>query len=210
MGKKKQKKKARKALFSFARLLHVYTSTSLFVLMILFCLTGITLNHRWYHSDGNQISELSDPLENAILEEWGLLPDWNPDITKISADIKERYRLDQPYSIDLDDEFKEVVLEYKVPAGFATVSIQAEENIVIVEKESGSLLGILNDLHKGRHSGTAWSWVIDISAALMILFSITGLIILYQGKRFKKWGNLTLAAGLISPLLIYWCFVPSV
>ena len=35
---------------------------------------------------------------------------------------------------------------------------------------------VLNDLHKGRDTGSAWARVIDLSAVLMTLVSLTGLL----------------------------------
>ena len=39
-------------------------------------------------------------------------------------------------------------------------------------------ISYLNDLHKGRHSGIAWSWFIDVFAVACLVFSVTGLLIL--------------------------------
>ena len=35
---------------------------------------------------------------------------------------------------------------------------------------------VLNDLHKGRDTGSAWARVIDLSAVLMTLVSLTGAV----------------------------------
>jgi hypothetical protein len=39
-----------------------------------------------------------------------------------------------------------------------------------------SLVAVLNDLHKGRDTSKKWSAVIDFSAILMTLGSLTGLV----------------------------------
>jgi len=36
---------------------------------------------------------------------------------------------------------------------------------------------VANDLHKGRDTGKTWSILIDVSAVLMTLISLTGLIL---------------------------------
>ena len=38
------------------------------------------------------------------------------------------------------------------------------------------LVAVINDLHKGCDSGSGWSVVIDLSAVLMVLVSLTGLV----------------------------------
>ncbi len=204
-------KKARQRVFKVARWLHVYLSTLLMVLLIFFCITGITLNHKWYDTKGNTDSMHSEPLTDALIEEWGLgADDWAPDLTRMSRDLSARYRLPEPGSIDLDAEMREVIFEYRVPAGFASIFVLAEDQLIEVEMERGSLLGILNDLHKGRHSGTVWFWLIDVSAVVMMLFAFAGLIILYQGKKYRRDGNIAMLVGLLIPVLIYFLCVPAV
>ena len=42
----------------------------------------------------------------------------------------------------------------------------------------------MNDLHKGRDASSSWSWVIDASAILLVVVSLTGLgIQLFRRKR---------------------------
>ena len=50
-------------------------------------------------------------------------------------------------------------------------------------ESSHGLVAVLNDLHKGRDTGTAWSVVIDVSAVLMTFISLTGLVLLLYLKR---------------------------
>ncbi len=209
MGSPRQRKLG-KRLFDWARVFHVYTSTALFSLMLFFSITGVTLNHRWYPSSDEGVGYEEHQLDSEELAAWGVDPEaWHPDLSQISAAVQTRFDLPQPHSIDVMADSGELLLDFKVPAGFASVTVDGGGSLLILEKEPGSLLGILNDLHKGRHSGAVWFWLIDISAVLMVLFSLTGLVILYHGRRFKRWGNWSLLAGLITPLLIYGLWVPS-
>ncbi len=235
MTKAFKKKALKKEIFSFSRLLHVYLSTFLFSLLIFFSVTGVTLNHRWYDSESNQEIKIEKVISTEQLAKWvpaqargsikrgttlensSELPmvkpqqiNWNPDITKITNDLRQAYSLPVPTRIDLEPEFKEIILDFKVPAGFATVTLSFEEQTLIFEQEKGSLLGILNDLHKGRHSGKSWSWLIDLSAGLIVLFSITGLIILFQGKKYRRGGVFSFLLGTLTPYFIYLFFVPLI
>ncbi|MEC8427647.1 MAG: PepSY-associated TM helix domain-containing protein, partial [Pseudomonadota bacterium] len=80
---------------------------------------------------------------------------------------------------------------------------------LLIEHKQGSLLALLNDLHKGRHTGPAWSWLIDISAAVISIFAITGMIILLQHKRYRRAGLSAAFAGTLLPCLYYWLYVPA-
>ena len=61
-----------------------------------------------------------------------------------------------------------------------------------IDRESGrydltetlhGFVAVINDLHKGRDTGRAWSVVIDASAIVLILISLTGLVLLFYLKR---------------------------
>ena len=54
---------------------------------------------------------------------------------------------------------------------------RADGRYELTETRTG-IWGVMNDLHKGRDTGGAWRWLIDASAVLMILISLTGLFML--------------------------------
>src|SRR3546814_1996679 len=49
-------------------------------------------------------------------------------------------------------------------------------------------IAYLNDLHKGRHTGAAWSWFLDLFAVACLVFSLTGLVLLqmHAGQRADR------------------------
>lgn len=217
MGKNKSKKKHLNKAFKVSRWLHVYSSTALFALLIFFCITGIWLNHRWYDEENYSQQYVEYELSDEMYLGWDLLLDtsteeqiWTPDTTAIAEYLRQEQGLKQPSSMDIDADLGELAIEYKVPAGFASVLIISEEQLMTIETETGSTVGILNDLHKGRNSGSVWYWVIDLSAALIFIFAITGMIILFQGKKYRREGLLSALAGVVTPLIIYFLFVPSI
>ena len=114
-----------------------------------------------------------------------------------------------------------------VPLGAqARLQVGREQDACQSEEENGpedhgatrQTLGLLAlppgaraDAHEeeGRHTGEAWSWVIDISAVLMILFSITGMIILFQNRKKRLVGIWLTVLGVATPAVIYLCWVPQ-
>ena len=60
-------------------------------------------------------------------------------------------------------------------------------------------VAVLNDLHKGRHTGRAWSWAIDGSAGLMAVIGATGLALLLYLRRRRLAG---LATGVLGTLVL--------
>jgi len=205
-------KKFNREFLKVSRWLHIYCSTALFALLVFFSITGITLNHRWYDSGGNKESIVEESLNAQQLHVWGLGEEdlWQPDVNALRDYMLQHHNLKNPSSIELDGDIGEVILEYLVPAGFATTIVSRDEEILLVETEAGSLLGVANDLHKGRHSGGVWTWVIDVSAALIVFFSLTGIIILFQGKKHRIAGLVSAFLGVITPIIIYLFWVPQV
>jgi len=195
-------KKARQV-FGFCRWLHIYVSCALFGLLLFFCLTGITLNHPGWA--GKALTETrSFSLPEQLLSK----QDDDYQVKRIQAYIEEKTGLASPRSVDIALDIGELTYDYPLPAGYAFVTVLLEDRLVEIEHARGGLLALFNDLHKGRHSGIAWAWLIDLSAALMILFTLTGIAILLQNAKHRRRAFVALLLGLASPLFIYLLAVP--
>jgi hypothetical protein len=57
------------------------------------------------------------------------------------------------------------------------------------------MLGMINDLHRGRDAGSAWAWVIDAAGIFLVLLSLTGLGLLFYLRKVRFSALLTLAGG---------------
>jgi len=62
---------------------------------------------------------------------------------------------------------------------------------------------VINDLHKGRDTGSAWADIIDISAALMVLVSLTGLILIFFLQKRLKTGLIAVGIGTAVCIAVY-------
>lgn len=193
-----------KTFFQYSRDLHVYFSTLLFSLLIFFSITGILLNHLdWLPSGSHQKT-----LEYSLDQSFALADSDDIDMNALELYLMDRHGLPKARSIDLDREVNEVSFDFPLPAGSSFIIVDMGLKEVVVEAQRSHWLLLLNDLHKGRHSGEAWSWLIDLSAGFMVFFSITGMIILFQQRRRKKAGLALAVLGTVSPVLLYWLAVP--
>lgn len=202
--------KGLKALYKAARIVHIYISMVLLAILAFFCLTGIFLNHNeWFensYADQSVPLELSRALQHALANAQTLA---DAPIGDLQTLLTEQYHLTTLHQINFDGEMGEIILDYQVPAGYATAYFtQAGEGTL--EYRKGSLITVMNDLHKGRHSGPVWSWVIDLSAVFMLAFSLAGLMILIQNKKYRTMGLVLGVLGIALPFVIYWFFVPSI
>jgi uncharacterized protein len=196
-----------KQLFSIMRWLHVYLSTALFSLLFFFCITGLFLNHlSWFDSNGKKDVVTINLTDNIAQQ---LRNTKNLPLDQLETFVMQKTTLRDPRAIDIDRELGEITLDYPLPAGYAFVTVFLDDAVVEVEYQQGTLIALLNDLHKGRHTGSVWSWVIDISAVLIALFSVSGMVILLQMPRFRSGGLLLAACGALTPWLLYLIFVPQ-
>lgn len=200
----------KRTLYSTSRALHIYLSTALLFLLILFAVSGIVLNHvDWLEGDKSD-GQLTISLPSALLEQGqenlATLPILYPEI---EAYLANQYGLTKVKSIDWEKEDALVMLDYPLPAGFAFAELNFISGELNLEYQTGGFLSLIGDLHKGRHSGEAWSWVIDISAVLMIFFAITGMIILFQNRKKRLVGIWLTVLGVATPAVIYLCWVPQ-
>lgn len=174
--------KVSKSSLSYARIIHVYVSMALLLLMLFFAITGITLNHPNWFSSADQ-----EPLREQFDIPSYLIPtapqesEW-----RLAAGhwLKSQWDMDIS-TADIDED--EISLVSKGPGTYRTVTLDLLDGKAYVETLDYGVVAVLNDLHKGRNTGSVWAWVLDLCALLIILFSLTGAyLLLPQTKRLKK------------------------
>jgi len=101
----------------------------------------------------------------------------------------------------------EIYLSLPRPGGDAWLRLSLADGEIEYERTDRGWLSYFNDLHKGRNTGAAWSWFIDIFAGAALVFSITGLFILkmHAGNRPFTWPMVGM--GLVVPALLALLFI---
>ena len=67
-----------------------------------------------------------------------------------------------------------------------------------------STVSLLNDLHRGKNVGTAWSWLIVISAIIILLLSLAGYILFLTIKTRLVTNLILTALSLFAIILLMW------
>lgn len=184
---------------------HWMSSAICLVGMILFAVTGITLNHAGSIEAEPQIATQEYTLPAALLETLAAVPEGAGADTAIPPPVTEW--LDKTAGVDVSGrapEWSEIELYIPLaqPGGDGWVLIDRTTGAVVYEATDRGWIAYLNDLHKGRDTGTAWSWFIDIFAAACVIFSLTGLLLLqlHAKKRRSTWP--IVGAGVAIPLFL--------
>lgn len=184
---------------------HWISSAFCLIGMLLFSATGITLNHASQIEAKPQVEVREAQLPAALLEQLqsqspaGALPqslqDW------LAQEFGVRSMREPEWSES------EIYLSMPRPGGDAWISIDLEGGAVEYERTDRGWISYLNDLHKGRNAGTAWSWFIDVFAMATMVFAVTGLFLLqmHAGRRPATWPVVGL--GLVIPLLLAILFI---
>ena len=69
-------------------------------------------------------------------------------------------------------------------------------------------VSIVGELHRGRKSGAAWRWVLDLSAVLILALSLIGYVLFFS-LRFRLRTSLVLtAASLLAMSAVYLLLAP--
>lgn len=174
--------------------------------MLLFAVTGITLNHAAQIESRAQVKNRTAQLPEALhaalqaeVPESGLpsaLQDWLEDELDLRLAGREAEWSDGELYIGLPR-----------PGGDAWLSLDLESGALEYEDTDRGWIAYLNDLHKGRHAGTAWSWFIDIFAAVCVIFSVSGLLLLQRQAQARPTTWPLTGLGLLLPLLLALLFI---
>jgi hypothetical protein len=188
-----------------SRTVHWISSAVGLASLTFFSITGITLNHPDWFSARPSVETVEVTLPPAWLAEFRAA-DELAQLESLSAELNDRWRLGIPRNIDRDEV--EWVLDYQRPGGVATAVLTLANGELSLEQVDDGFVAVINDLHKGRHTGKTWFYFIDVIAVICLLFAITGLLLLYvhASKRRSTWPLVGL--GTAVPLVLYWVFVP--
>jgi len=170
-----------------------------FALLLFFAATGFTLNHADWFENQKNTAEYHGALDVAWTE--------TADPKGVAQDkIVEYLRRAQGVKGSVSDvrvDNMQCEVLFKGPGYEADAAIDRATGKYDLTIIRYGLVAVLNDLHKGRDTGNKWSALIDFSAILMTVVSITGLtLILFLNKR-RLFGLMVAAIGALLCYLAY-------
>ena len=171
--------------------------------MLLFAVTGITLNHAASIGAAPQVTRATGTLPPRLLESLRGDPAAadSPLPPDVSQAVANAVRLDPGRrAAEWSDE--EAYVAMPGPGRDAWVSVDRATGAIEAETTWRGWISYVNDLHKGRNTGDTWFWFIDVFAVACILFTLTGLLLLQLHARHRPSTWPLVAASAIIPIII--------
>lgn len=170
-----------------------------FSILLFFAVTGITLNHQSVLNGEPKASRFTGSMNLAWLN-----PPPGQDVARLEIveALRNRHGIKAAVK-DFRVDDNEISVTFKGPGYAADGFIDRKKGTYDVTESRLGIIAIVNDLHKGRDTGSAWSGIIDISAALMVLVSVTGLTLIFFLQKRLTTGLVTLAIGTAVCFAIY-------
>ena len=188
---------------SLSRWLHIYLSMASFAILLFFAVTGLTLNHAERFGASPRVTQ----IKGKVKIDWVKAEDTAVDKLAIVEYLRQSHGVKGALS-DFRLEEAEAEVSFKGPGYAADAFIDRETGEYELTETRSGLVAALNDLHKGRDTGGAWSWLIDVSAVLMTLVSLTGLVLIWFVKRRRLSGLILAGLCGVACYLIYLFLIP--
>ena len=184
--------------------------------LMLFAVTGFTLNHAGSIDAKPKVTNRTARIDDGLRERLArraadvMAQGRGKNKTELPAELRDWIKREfavQTAGRDAEWSKDEVYVSLPRPGGDAWLRVDLGEGEAEYELTDRGWLSYFNDLHKGRNTGAAWRWFIDVFAGAALVFAITGLFILkmHAGNRPSTWPMVGL--GFVVPALIALLFI---
>lgn len=183
----------------WSRLIHVYTSMAALLLVLFFGITGITLNHPdWSIGDSSTSKTVTGTLP--------VTPMVNGSVDYLSVSEFARNELGVGGQVEsFDTTGSSASIRYRQPGYSADLTFSTTSgDYELVSEQQGMFWGVMNDLHKGRHAGSSWKWLIDIAGLLLVVISISGLVMQLFLRKRRIAALVASAVGAVVMVILIW------
>ncbi len=174
--------------------------------LLLFAITGFTLNHAARMEAKPKTTHIEKTLPPQVIAALHQAHDKTPLPAEVATAVRQQTGVDVTGKpADISDE--EIFVDLAGPGVDASISIDPESGVVTYERTTRGVIAVLDDLHKGRHAGPVWSLFIDILAIACVIFAVTGLGLLWIYSRGRRITWPLVAAGVALPVILFLLFV---
>lgn len=189
---------------------HWISSALCLMAMLLFSITGFTLNHASQIEAKPSVTRQKATLPAPLRERLAAFAGEHVD-AKLPLPDELAGWANQTFPVDVrgvNAEWSEEDAYVPLPRPGGDVWLRiGVDGQAEYEKTDRGWISWLNDMHKGRNTGAVWSWFIDIFAGACLVFCITGFLILkyHAANRPSTWP--VIGFGIVLPIVLALLFV---
>ena len=189
---------------------HWISSAICLMAMLLFSFTGLTLNNAALIKATPEVTRLKATLPAPLLPEFKQWAEEHAD-AKVPLPSSIADWTNSVFPVDVRGQRAEwteedAYIALPRPGGDAWLRIAVDGNAEFERTDRG-WISWLNDMHKGRNTGLAWSLFIDVLGLACLVFCITGFCImqLHAANRPSTWP--VIGFGIVLPAVLALLFV---
>lgn len=171
--------------------------------LLLFCITGITLNHADAIAASPQVIKRELPLPVSLRPVLSAGKDGDTLPEPLADWIEDEFDIDTEGAV-VEWSPGELYVSAPGPGRDAWVMFDRAGNSVSSEVTDRGWIAYFNDLHKGRNTRLVWKIFIDLVAAACVFFALTGLVLLWiqARQRTSTWPLVSLGVAVLVVLMI--------
>lgn len=191
----------KKKFLALCRTLHVYLTMLGLLVMLLFGITGLTVNHEeWFGATHPRATDAEGSTPRELLAAG--------DALRIVEHLRTTWHISGAMT-DYDAADERISVAFKEPGQLWEVEIEKNTGRTKLHYETYNLAAFFNNLHRGRYAGPAWRWVIDVSALFIVLACATGIVLWLALPRRRLLGFIALLVGVLGTIGIIYLLVPG-
>jgi uncharacterized protein len=186
---------------AFIRTVHTYGSMLAAVLVLLFAVTGLLLNHAarlGLEEDEVTCSTATVPA--------ALVKAADPDRAGVVEALCQSCEIwGDVESFEVEPDSIRIV--FSAPGRRTDAVIARTDGRAEITQSSRGTAGTLLDLHRGKHAGAGWRILMDALAVLLAISAVTGIILCFAHPRRRGPALAILAASSAVILAIYFLLI---
>ena len=177
--------------------------------MMMFTVTGFTLNHAADISASPETTVIESVLPTAVSNALTVeAASSSPTLPPAFSDwLTTNHQVTVSHG-DMEWSEEELYISLTTAGGDAWLAVELPDGLLTYESTDRGWIAYFNDLHKGRNTGVAWSWFIDLFVLVCLVFCLTGFAVLWlhSRERIAVWpitGLGILVPAMLALLLIH-------
>jgi uncharacterized protein len=155
--------------------------------VLLFSVTGVTLNHAASIGAAPSVTELESELPPELLHE--LAAAGAHESVSLPDGVRRWLQEESGITVGgapVEWSEDEAYVSLPAPGADAWLALDRETGRLEYEHTDRGWIAFFNDVHKGRNTGPWWNAFIDVVAIACVVFSLTGLVLLQTAARQRR------------------------